>query len=1046
MHGAAVLSGGLHQGGLHQGGLGMPMGGGQHGYGMLPLLDGMSGIALSPPPPPPAVPGMRGHYITTSPDSKRPQATEINHNKAITKRLASAVHYQQVLDVVGESVALFDEVNVATALHRLAKLQPPGTSGPQSPIVYADQFQALVEAVQRLLDRFEAQAISNTLWAFATLAYHPEGDLLDRLAHHAASIVRTFRPQATSNSLWAFAKLAYVPCLLFLTTSASQMQTDLSRCVPQDISNALWAFATMRHNCGDMLLNGCAAVSARIMARFKPQEIANTLWAYATLGFDPGATMLDAAALQMAERIAHFRPQAVSNSLWAYAKLGYNPGRELLDCTARRAGGMLHQYTSQEIANSLWAFATLEHHTGAQLLDAAAVQIARRIEQFSPQDISNAIWGFAKLYHLPPNDLLQAASLYLLRHWHRFKAQELANVLWSLAVLKGCNPDAWSAILDKLASVPVSSFDEADLGQLYQALILLDQPNARTAGAGLTWPAPLAEEALRVWRASLHSARPQMTKLHEEVSRVLWSMGVYHIDEAITPDGLLRVDIALEAEKVMIEVDGPNRFSNNSHRPLGRTMARRAMLEARGHAVRAIPFYELTGGGFHRAAAQAAATCPGRPRKDPGLSSAAPAKRGPGRPRKQTGGRQGSAAPAERGTAAHAAANGDAAPAAAAAAASEMPAAAAEAAAKSCWRRSESNTFKPVQVVLSVPAPPPPPLAAAIAPLVVPPLPPVRSVREMLAAFAGAAPAKAAQVEQAAAAVVAPAEAPAPVEEAAGRRRSRPTKRELEGEAQVWLDAALAKIAAAAATGANSTETLLAATRGGVVLAAGLCTASLSLLDYDASCKRLVWLTGFQAATASGQSVRYMAKHSEYETYLKAALTSARLHAPSLIPVVVFTGPVRDARLDTVLWTDPDVLFSGDINTCSLSMPRLLSIGPEAAPGVPGNYGTVYFNVSAYAALFDGLVAWAVARRFEFDHDQNALLQACYAHSVCAQYRKDAALLVADGREPSKGLYHIREHIQSTAPALVDDQAKLAQLTKELTMSRLDAEAALERS
>ena len=70
----------------------------------------------------------------------------------------------QVLDVVGESVALFDEVNVATALHRLAKLQPPGTSGPQSPIVYADQFQALVEAVQRLLDRFEAQAISNTLW------------------------------------------------------------------------------------------------------------------------------------------------------------------------------------------------------------------------------------------------------------------------------------------------------------------------------------------------------------------------------------------------------------------------------------------------------------------------------------------------------------------------------------------------------------------------------------------------------------------------------------------------------------------------------------------------------------------------------------------------------------------------------------------------------------------------------------------------------------------------------------------------------------------
>ena len=38
--------------------------------------------------------------------------------------------------------------------------------------------------------------------AFATLGYHPSGDLLDRLGHHAAGIIRTFRPQATSNALW----------------------------------------------------------------------------------------------------------------------------------------------------------------------------------------------------------------------------------------------------------------------------------------------------------------------------------------------------------------------------------------------------------------------------------------------------------------------------------------------------------------------------------------------------------------------------------------------------------------------------------------------------------------------------------------------------------------------------------------------------------------------------------------------------------------------------------------------------------------------------
>ncbi len=36
-----------------------------------------------------------------------------------------------------------------------------------------------------------------------------------------------------------------------------------------------------------------------------------------------------------------------------------------------------------------------------------------------------------------------------------------------------------------------------------------------------------------------------------------------------------------------------------------------------------------------------------------------------------------------------------------------------------------------------------------------------------------------------------------------------------------------------------------------------------------------------------------------------------------------------DVDLNTVMWTDPDVLFRHDIDSCSLPMPRLLSIGPE---------------------------------------------------------------------------------------------------------------------
>ena len=42
----------------------------------------------------------------------------------------------------------------------------------------------------------------------------------------------------------------------------------------------------------------------------------------------------------------------------------------------------------------------------------------------------------------------------------------------------------------------------------------------------------------------------------------------------------------------MIEVDGPSHFSVNSRRPLGRTVARKLMIEGRGYIVRSIPYYE----------------------------------------------------------------------------------------------------------------------------------------------------------------------------------------------------------------------------------------------------------------------------------------------------------------------------------------------------------------------------------------------------------------------------------------------------------------------
>ena len=63
------------------------------------------------------------------------------------------------------------------------------------------------------------------------------------------------------------------------------------------------------------------------------------------------------------------------------------------------------------------------------------------------------------------------------------------------------------------------------------------------------FPKDLAARAERVWRTSVNQAA-RSSKLQEDVSRVLWTLGVAHKNNELTSDGLFCVDIALEGENV----------------------------------------------------------------------------------------------------------------------------------------------------------------------------------------------------------------------------------------------------------------------------------------------------------------------------------------------------------------------------------------------------------------------------------------------------------------------------------------------------------------
>ena len=74
----------------------------------------------------------------------------------------------------------------------------------------------------------------------------------------------------------------------------------------------------------------------------------------------------------------------------------------------------------------------------------------------------------AQLNHQPGKEMLQGVAFYALRHWPQMKAGEAVRTLGALSQLGGLPAATWEPLLAKLGGMNVSSFQEADLQQIYQ--------------------------------------------------------------------------------------------------------------------------------------------------------------------------------------------------------------------------------------------------------------------------------------------------------------------------------------------------------------------------------------------------------------------------------------------------------------------------------------------------------------------------------------------------------------------------------------------------
>jgi hypothetical protein len=124
-------------------------------------------------------------------------------------------------------------------------------------------FRALARASLNKLVFFDAQALANLAWAFATAGN--DAELFAAIAIAAEKKIEKFGPQNLSNIVWAFATAGLPATALFKAVEIRAMQ-KMHFFRPQQLSNTAWAFATAGVEASD-LLPPCKGMLCRFCMR-----------------------------------------------------------------------------------------------------------------------------------------------------------------------------------------------------------------------------------------------------------------------------------------------------------------------------------------------------------------------------------------------------------------------------------------------------------------------------------------------------------------------------------------------------------------------------------------------------------------------------------------------------------------------------------------------------------------------------------------------------------------------------------------------------------
>ncbi|KAJ1488554.1 hypothetical protein T484DRAFT_1782771 [Baffinella frigidus] len=505
----------------------------------------------------------------------------------------------------------------------------------------------LLEAMQRrataTAGEFIPQAVSNVLWALATMGERADRELLEAMQTRAKETAGEFKPQEVANLMWALATMGEKPDRELLEAMQNRATATAGEFIPQTVSNLLWSLATMGEKADRGLLEAMQRRAKETAGEFKPQEVANSLWALATMGERADRGMLEALQTQATAKAGEFILQDVVNVLWALATMGQKADRGLLEAMQRRATATAGKFIPKAVAKLLWALATMGIKADRNLLEAMQTRATATAGEFNPQDVSNVLWALATMGKKADLELLEAmqnratanagefnpqaisnllwalatmgakADQGLLEAMQRratatvgeFNPQTVSNVLWALAVMGDSLDGSLAVLVDLLAARILELRDQfTDVGKLQLHQWLLSCELGLASGASL--PKGVARVKQEMGAECLETFSLQATResqLQQEVAAAVRSAGLEVEIEEEYRDARSGYSINVLVRRLSaagstggaewaVEVDGPFHFLGDGKSPSGSTLLKRKHLEQLGYTVVLVPFWE----------------------------------------------------------------------------------------------------------------------------------------------------------------------------------------------------------------------------------------------------------------------------------------------------------------------------------------------------------------------------------------------------------------------------------------------------------------------